>query len=102
MSLHEVMIEGTLQSDGTLQLDVKPNLSPGRVTLVLRQESESTAPLQEDWFEFMRNARKKMEDAGCHFMDEKEVQAHIEWLREGDRSDDLLREVEQRQTPEKP
>jgi hypothetical protein len=102
MSFHEVMIEGTLQPDGTLQLDEKPKLAPGRVTVVLRQE-EKAAPLQEDWFQFMLSARKKMEAAGCRFMDEKEVQAHIERLREGDPIDELLQEAEkQHQKPEQP
>ena len=101
MSLQEIVVEGTLKPDGTLELDRKPNLAPGRVTVVLRQAAEA-AP-QEDWWRFMQNARKKMEEAGCHFMDEKEVQAHVEWLREGDRFDDLLREVdERRQKPEQP
>ena len=102
MSLTEIIVQGTLNPDGTLELDQKLNLSPGRVTVVLRQEAEPP-PLQEDWFEFLKNARKKMEEAGCHFMDEKEMQAHIDWLREGDRIDDLIREAdEQRQTPEQP
>ena len=102
MSLTET-IEGTLKPDGTLELDQKPSLSPGRVTVVLRQGPEPTPPPQEDWFHFMQNARKKMEEAGCHFMDEKEMQAHIEWLREGDRIDDLLREADEaRQKPEQP
>ena len=102
MSLSEVVIEGTLKPDGTLELDEKPNLSPGRVTVVLRQESES-APPNEDWFQSLQNARKKMEEAGCHFMDEEEMQAHLEWLREGDRIDELLQEAdEQRQKPERP
>ena len=30
--------------DGSLELDHKPNLSPGRVKVVLRQESEPTPP----------------------------------------------------------
>jgi hypothetical protein len=103
MSLHEVMVEGTLQPDGTLQLDEKPNLAPGRVTVVLRQEAAAPPTSQEGWWPFMQRARKKMEEAGCHFMDEKEMQAHIDWLREGDRIDDLLREVdEQRQKREQP
>ena len=98
MSLTEITVQGTLKPDGTLELDQKPNLSPGRVTVVLRQESEP--PTQEGWWPFMQNARKKMEEAGCHFMDEKEMQAHVEWLREGDRIDDLLREAdEQRRKP---
>ena len=72
------------------------------VTVVLRQETEPPPP-REDWFQFLQNARKEMEEAGCHFMDEKEMRAHVERLREGDRIYDLLREVdEQRQKPEPP
>jgi hypothetical protein len=92
VSLSEVVMEGTLKPDGTLELDRKPKLSPGRVTVVLRQETDSPQ-MEEDWFQFLQNARKKMDQAGCHFMDEKEIQAHIDWLREGDRIDDLLPET---------
>jgi hypothetical protein len=56
-------------------------------------------PPQEDWFQFMQNARKKMEEAGCHFMSENEVQDHIGWLREGDRIDDLLRDSQKPENP---
>ena len=91
MSLSEVVIEGTLKPDGTLELDQKPSLSPGRVTVVLRQESASAPPPAEDWFQFMQHARQEMAAAGCRFLNEKEVQSHIERLREGDRIDELLR-----------
>jgi hypothetical protein len=91
MDVQEIVVGGTLKPDGVLELDQKPNLAPGRVTVVLRQEVE--APAQQIWWQFMQNARKKMEEAGCQFMDEKEVQAHIEWLREGDFIDDQLREA---------
>jgi hypothetical protein len=84
MSLTEIVVEGTLNPDGTLDLDQKPNLSPGRVTVVLRQQHEMEAP-GEDWWQFMQRARKQMEEAGCRFQDEKEIQAHVEWMREGDR-----------------
>jgi hypothetical protein len=96
MSLTEITVRGTLNPDGTLELDQRPNLSPGRVTVVLRQESEAPLPPLEDWFQFLQSARKKMEETGCHFLDEKEIQAHIDWLREGDRIDDLLREADER------
>lgn len=102
MSLSEVVVGGTLKPDGTLELDQKPNLAPGRVTVVLRQEP-APAPPKEDWFQFLLNARKKMEEAGCHFMDEKELQAHMEWLREEDQFDEMLREIEaQRQKSDRP
>jgi hypothetical protein len=102
MSREEIIVEGTLKPDGTLELDRKPNLSPGRVRVILRPAAVQTSPpLQEDWFQFLQNARKRMEEAGCYFMDEREMQAHIEWLREEDRIDELLREAdEQRQKPE--
>ena len=36
MSLGEVMMEGTLMSDGTLELDEKPNLPAGRVQVIMQ------------------------------------------------------------------
>jgi hypothetical protein len=35
MSLSEVVVEGTLKPDGTLELDRKPNLAPGRVQVTV-------------------------------------------------------------------
>jgi hypothetical protein len=84
MSQSEVVVAGTLKPDGTLELDQRPNLAPGRVTIVLRP-----APA-EDWWQFMQRARRELEATGSPFMDEKEIQTQVEWLREGDRIDDLL------------
>jgi hypothetical protein len=44
MSLDEAIVEGTLKPDGTLELDEKPNLSPGRVKVILQPATASTAP----------------------------------------------------------
>ena len=102
MGLNDTIIEGTLKPDGTLELDQKPSLAPGRVTVVLRQESMPTPP-KEDWWQYMQRARRELEASGASFMNEVEVSDHIAWLREGDRIDDLLREAdEQRAQPEKP
>jgi hypothetical protein len=103
MSLTEVVIEGTLKPDGTLDLDQKPNLPPGRVTVVLRQESEQSQPPKEDWWQHLQRIRAEREASGYPFMNEEEVNAHIQWLREGDLFDELLREVdEQRRKSERP
>jgi hypothetical protein len=40
MALDEAIVTGTLKPDGTLELDEKPNIAPGRVTVVLRQDAE--------------------------------------------------------------
>ena len=82
MSLIETTVQGTLQPDGTLMLDATPNLSPGRVTVVLRQQAAPVPPPSDDWFQFLMAARKRMEEAGCHFMNDEEVASHIDWLRD--------------------
>jgi hypothetical protein len=99
MSLHEVVINGTLKPDGTLQLDQKPGLPPGRVTVVLRQQSEASPPPRENWWQFMQRTRRELQATGSHFMNEKEVTAHIEWLREADHIDELLREADDGRQP---
>jgi hypothetical protein len=88
------IVQGTLKPDGTLELDQKPSLPPGRVTVVLQQQAEPSPP-QEDWWQFMQRARRELEATGQPFMNEEEMNAHIELLREGDRIDDLLRQADE-------
>jgi hypothetical protein len=95
MSRTETVLEGTLKPDGTLELDEKPKLSPGRVTVVLRQESDPT-PAQEGWWPYMQRVRAEREAADYHFLNEAEMEAHLQWLRDDeDRIDRLYREMEQ-------
>ena len=95
MSLQEVVVEGTLKPDGTLELDQKPNLSPGRVQVVLRQESEPTPP-KEDWWQYLQRIRAEREAAGYPFMNEEEVTAYIEELRaDDDRIEEAYRQAEE-------
>jgi hypothetical protein len=54
MSLIETVVEGTLQPDGTLVLDEKPNLPAGRVTVVLRQETELVLPKDDPFWQRMQ------------------------------------------------
>ena len=54
MSLNETLIDGTLNGDGTLQLDEKPNLPPGRVKVVLRREAEIVLPEGDPFFEMLK------------------------------------------------
>jgi hypothetical protein len=98
MSLIETVVEGTLQPDGTLLLDAKPNLLPGRVTVMLRQKAE-TPPPQEDWWQHLQRIRAEREASGYPFMNDEEVQAHIDWLREGDYIDELLKHADERRDP---
>jgi hypothetical protein len=101
MSRNEIVVEGTLKPDGTLELDQKPNLSPGRVTVVLRQQSEPPPP-KENWWQFLQRSRRELEASGARFMSEEELQAHQDWLREPDRIDELLRQANMEHGPQEP
>jgi hypothetical protein len=54
MSLTETVIEGTLKPDGTLELDEKPKLPPGRVKVVLRQEADIVLPKDDPFWQRMQ------------------------------------------------
>ena len=54
MILTETVIEGTLKPDGTLELDEKPKLAPGRVKVVLRQEAEMVLPKDDPFWQRMQ------------------------------------------------
>jgi hypothetical protein len=54
MALGETVIEGTLKPDGTLELDKKPDLPAGRVTVVLRPRAETILPRDDAFWNRMR------------------------------------------------
>ena len=46
MTLTETIIEGTLKPDGTLELDQKPTLSPGRVQVIVQPLAKPARPIR--------------------------------------------------------
>ena len=56
MILTETVIEGTLNWDGTLELDEKPNVSPGRVQVIV-QPLVKPAPPKRGLVEVMDDIR---------------------------------------------
>jgi hypothetical protein len=65
MSLTETVIGGTINPDGTLVLDQKPILPPGRVTVVLRRETLIGAPMTDPFWQRMQ-AMWEAQNAGGH------------------------------------
>lgn len=55
MSSGEIEAAGTLRADGTVQLDQKPNLAPGRVIVLLRHEGQTakSQPPGDVFFQLM-------------------------------------------------
>lgn len=63
MSLTETVIEGTLKPDGTLELDQKPNLSPGRVQVIV-QPLPTPVPANRGLVEVMDEIRASQRARG--------------------------------------
>jgi hypothetical protein len=85
MSQSETVIAGTLKPDGTLELDEKPNLPPGRVRVVLRPEAElkPPQPLGEDFFQMMEEIWAGQKARGHVPRTEEEVEAERKEMRSG-------------------
>ena len=84
MSRTEVVMEGILRPDGTLELDRKPKLAPGRVTVVLRQgdEANPARPLDEAFFQMMEEIWAEQKARGHVPRSEEEVEAERRRLRQ--------------------
>ncbi len=54
MNFTETILAGTIQADGTLVLDGKPSLPPGRVQVVVRPEAEMTLPKDDPFWQRMQ------------------------------------------------
>ena len=72
MTPSQVVVQGTLKPDGTLELDEKPNLPAGRVELIVRAVPPPNPPA-EDWWQFLQRIRSEREAAGYPFLNEEEV-----------------------------
>ena len=71
---------GTVRPDGTLDLDQKVTVAPGRVKV--RVESvEPPAPPAQGLVEFVQSVRQEMAAAGHRFRTKDEIDAEIEELR---------------------
>jgi len=83
MSLREVVVEGTFNADGTLELDQTPNLMPGRVTVVLRQEVELVVPKDDPFWQRMQAIWDAQKAAGHIPRTTEEIAAEQREMREG-------------------
>jgi hypothetical protein len=80
MSLSQVVIEGTLKPDGTLELDEKPSLSPGRVTVIL-QPAQARASPKRGMAEVIDEIRQGQQARGFHGRSAQDIEAS---LKEGE------------------
>jgi hypothetical protein len=96
MTLPSLEVLGTVRTDGTLELDEKLSLPPGRVKVRVEAAPAEGAKPAESLVAFVERIRREMEAAGSHFMNDDEVSAWIDELRsEDDRIEEAYRQAEQ-------
>ena len=96
MTPSQIVVQGTLKPDGTLELDEKPDLPAGRIEVILRAVP-SASPQAEDWWQVLQRARAELEASGHRFRTKEEIDAYVGDLRSGDeRLEEVYREIERR------
>ncbi len=84
MSETSVSLEmlGTVRADGTLELDEKLSVPPGRVKVRLERLPSTESQPVESLVEFVQRLRREMEAAGHTFRTKEEIDAEINDLRD--------------------
>jgi hypothetical protein len=73
-------VEGTLKPDGTLELDQKPSLAPGRVTVTLQPSQAGSTP-SKGLADIIDQIRQEQQARGFQGRSAREIEAG---LREGE------------------
>lgn len=80
MSNNAIEIQGTLREDGTLVLDEKPNVRPGRVKVIVQPVLDYT---QTSSWQFFQQIRAEREALGIAPNDEA-IDAYLATMRDED------------------
>jgi hypothetical protein len=79
----QAIVQGTLKTDGTLELDQKPNLPPGRVQVTV-QALAAPGPARRGLVEVMDDIRRRQRARGYQGRTVEEMQADEAARREED------------------
>jgi hypothetical protein len=84
MNASQILVGGTLKADGTLELDEKPTLPPGRVEVLI--SSQSSGNRAETWWEFLQRSRAELLAQGLTFRTKEDIDADQSRHRSQDES----------------
>jgi hypothetical protein len=91
MSLEEIVVAGTLKPDGTLELDERPNLAPGRVQVTMVPLPE--LPADDPFWQRIRAMWERQKARGFVPRTAAEVEADRRQVRE--EWEERMRRIEQ-------
>jgi hypothetical protein len=72
MNASQVVVQGTLNPDGTLKLDESPRLPPGPVEVLIRTQPPA-GPDGETWWEYLQRERAELLANGHTFRTREEI-----------------------------
>jgi hypothetical protein len=81
MAVMNVEVLGTVRPDGTLELDQKLNLPPGRVKVRLETVALTETKPAESLVDFVQRIRRALQAAGHRFRTKEEIDAELDALR---------------------
>jgi len=97
MNVSQVLVSGTLKTDGTLDLDEKPALPAGPVEVLIRAQPAKSEG-GESWWEYLERGRAELLVQGQTFRSSEAIEADRVRARQADEA--RRRALECRQTPE--
>src|SRR5437588_5711852 len=97
MPANAVEVQGTLREDGTLVLDARPNLPPGRVKVTVEPVPDYK---QTEIWQFFEQLWAKQRASGHVPRTREEIDAELEAARQED--EERMQELERIQAPQAP
>jgi hypothetical protein len=92
MTAKAIEIEGTLREDGTLLLDEKPNLPPGRVKVIV-------APIldykQTEIWQFFERIKAERAALGIAPRSQEEIDTYLATMRDDDERCQLIEQIQE-------
>jgi hypothetical protein len=91
MTTNAIELQGTLREDGTLVLDAKPNLPPGRVKVTVEPIPDLT---QTEIWQFFERLWAEREALGIPPRSQEEIDSYLATLRDDDERCQLIEQIQ--------
>jgi hypothetical protein len=92
MTPNAIEVQGTLREDGTLVLDHKPNLPPGRVKVIVEPMPDYT---QTEIWQFFERLWAEREALGIPPRSQEEIDSYLATMRDDDERCQLIERIQE-------
>jgi hypothetical protein len=92
MTAKAIEVQGTLREDGTLLLDEKPNLPPGRVKVTVQAIPDY---MQTEIWQFFERIKAEREALGIAPRSQEEIDAYLATMRDDDERCQLIEQIQE-------